>query len=188
MLIIIKQMLIEEMQTFKEFTESDEAVSTSILTLKLKCLESFGLVERKNHPTNKKTKLYHLTEKGLSLAPVLVELAIWSDKNLREFNPIMRQSDELEFMKNNRADLVVLDMIMDPGIDGLDTYRRILEMRPGTKAIIASGFTENERARETIRLGAGEYIMKPYTLRKIGAAVRAELGRDPREKRRAPIS
>lgn len=102
MLIIIKQMLIEEMQTFKEFTESDEAVSTSILTLKLKCLELYGLIERKNHPSNKKTKLYHLTDKGLSLAPLVVDLAIWSDQNLREFNPIMRQSDELEFMKSNR--------------------------------------------------------------------------------------
>ena len=102
MLIIIKQMLIEEMQTFKEFTESYEAVSTSILTLKLKCLESYGLVERKNHPSNKKTKLYHLTDKGLSLAPLVVDLAIWSDQNLRDFNPIMRQSDELEFMKSNR--------------------------------------------------------------------------------------
>ncbi len=106
MLIIIKQMLIEEMQTFKEFTESDEAVSTSILTLKLKCLESYGLLERKNHPSNKKTKLYHLTDKGLSLAPVVVDLAIWSDQNLREFNPIMRQTDELEFMKSNREDAI----------------------------------------------------------------------------------
>jgi len=107
MMTIIKQMLIEEMQTFKEFTESDEAISTSILTLKLKCLESYGLVERKDHPTNKKTKLYHLTEKGLSLAPVVVELAIWSDKNLREFNPIMRQSDKLEFMKSNKEESIV---------------------------------------------------------------------------------
>ena len=57
MLIIIKQMLIEGMETFKDFTDSDEAISTSILTLKLKCLESYGLVERKNHRTNKKTKL-----------------------------------------------------------------------------------------------------------------------------------
>ncbi len=106
MLIIIKQMLIEGMQTFKEFTESDEAVSTSILTLKLKCLESYGLVERKNHPSNKKTKLYHLTDKGLSLAPLVVDLAIWSDQNLREYNPIMRQSDQLEFMKSNREDAI----------------------------------------------------------------------------------
>lgn len=102
MLIIIKQMLIEGMETFKDFTDSEEAISTSILTLKLKCLEQFELVKRKKHPTNKKTKLYHLTEKGLSLAPVVVDLAIWSDQNLREFNPIMRQSDELELMKSNR--------------------------------------------------------------------------------------
>lgn len=86
--------------------------------------------------------------------------------------------DAVEYLRYNPVDLVLLDMIMDPGIDGLDTYRRILDLRPGTKAIIASGFSENERARETMRLGAGEYLMKPYTLRKIGAAVRAELGRD----------
>ena len=102
MLVIIKQMLIEGMETFKDFIESDEAISTSILTLKLKCLEHYGLIERKNHPTNKKTKLYHLTEKGLSLTPAIVELAIWSDQNLREYNPIMRKSDELELMKTNK--------------------------------------------------------------------------------------
>jgi DNA-binding HxlR family transcriptional regulator len=103
MLIIIKQMLIQGMETFKDFMEGDEAISTSILTLKLKCLEQYGLIERKNHPTNKKTKLYHLTEKGLALTPVVVELAIWSDQNLREYNPIMRESKELELMKANKA-------------------------------------------------------------------------------------
>lgn len=102
MLVIVKQMLIEEMQTFKEFTESDEGIATNILSSKLKCLEHYGLIERKNHPTNKKTKLYHLTEKGLSLTPIVVELALWADDNLREFNTIMRQSDELELMKNNK--------------------------------------------------------------------------------------
>jgi DNA-binding HxlR family transcriptional regulator len=102
MLVLIKQMLIEEMQTFKEFTESDEGIATNILSSKLKCLEHYGLIERKNHPTNKKTKLYHLTEKGLSLTPIIVELALWSDDNLRGFNTIMRQSNELELMKKNK--------------------------------------------------------------------------------------
>lgn len=106
MLVIIKQMLIEEMQTFKDFIESDEAIATNILSSKLKCLEQYGLIERKKHPTNKKTKLYHLTEKGLSLTPVVVELAIWSDQNLREFNPIMRQSEELEAMKHNKEHFI----------------------------------------------------------------------------------
>jgi signal transduction histidine kinase/ActR/RegA family two-component response regulator len=83
----------------------------------------------------------------------------------------------VEYIRENDADLILLDMIMDPGIDGYDTYRRVLEVRPGTRAIIASGFSETERVREAIKLGVGEYIMKPYTLKKIGAAVKAELGR-----------
>ena len=106
MLVIIKQMLIQQMETFKDFIESDEAISTSILTVKLKCLEQYELIERKSHPTNKKTKLYHLTEKGLSLTPAIVELAIWSDQNLREHNPIMRESDELELMKSNKEEFI----------------------------------------------------------------------------------
>ncbi len=106
MLVIVKQMLIQEMQTFKDFTESDEAIATNILSSKLKCLEHYGLIKKTKHPTNKKTNLYQLTEDGLSLTPVIVELALWSDKNLREFNPIMRQSDELELMKNNKEEFI----------------------------------------------------------------------------------
>ena len=64
---------------------------------------------------------------------------------------------------------------MEPGLDGLDTYKRILKFHPGQKAIIASGFSETERVKEAQRLGAGKYIKKPYTLEKIGIAVREEL-------------
>jgi len=68
-------------------------------------------------------------------------------------------------------------MIMDPEIDGLETYKRILELHPGQKAIIASGFSETERVKEAQRLGAGKYIKKPYTFGKIGLAVKEELGK-----------
>ncbi len=83
--------------------------------------------------------------------------------------------EAVEYMKTDTADLLVLDMIMDPGIDGLDTYKKIIELHPGQKAIIASGFSETDRVKETERLGAGQYIKKPYTLEKIGVAVKAEL-------------
>ncbi len=83
--------------------------------------------------------------------------------------------EAFDYMKDNSADLLVLDMIMDPGIDGLETYKRILEHHPDQKAIIASGFSETERVKEAQRLGAGKYIKKPYTLEKIGLAVREEL-------------
>jgi len=83
--------------------------------------------------------------------------------------------EAVEYMKNNPVDLLVLDMIMDPGIDGLDTYKRILEFHPGQKAIIVSGFSETERVKEAQRLGAGAYVKKPYILEKIGLHVRTEL-------------
>lgn len=79
------------------------------------------------------------------------------------------------FLQHNRVDLVVLDMIMDPGMDGLDTYIQILALHPGQKAIITSGYSENERVREAQRLGAGAYVRKPYLLHTIGQAVRAAL-------------
>ena len=66
---------------------------------------------------------------------------------------------------------MVLDMIMEPGMDGLQTYKRILELHPGQKTIIASGYSESERVREAQRLGAGAYVKKPYTTREIGTAV-----------------
>jgi DNA-binding NarL/FixJ family response regulator len=65
---------------------------------------------------------------------------------------------------------------MDPGIDGLDTYREILKLQPGMKAIITSGFSESDRVKEALRLGAGIYIKKPYTMERIGMAVNLELG------------
>lgn len=85
--------------------------------------------------------------------------------------------EAVEYLSRNTIDILVLDMIMEPGIDGCETYRRILKDHPGQKAVIASGFSESERVRETQRLGAGEYIKKPYTLEKIARALRAELNR-----------
>ena len=85
----------------------------------------------------------------------------------------------VDYIGSHRVDLVVLDMIMDPGMDGLETYRRILEIRPGQKAIIVSGFAETERVKEAHDLGAGAYVRKPYLLERLGLAVRRELERRP---------
>jgi PAS domain S-box-containing protein len=83
----------------------------------------------------------------------------------------------VEYLKSKPCDLLVLDMLMDPGIDGLETYKRILSIAPRQKAIIASGFSETEQVKETQRLGAGAYIKKPYTLEEIGMAVKTELAK-----------
>jgi PAS domain S-box-containing protein len=83
--------------------------------------------------------------------------------------------EAIEYLRDNTVDLVLLDMIMDPGIDGLETYRRIIEINPQQKTIIASGFSETKRLKEAQRLGAGQYVKKPYTLEHIGLAVKQEL-------------
>ncbi len=83
--------------------------------------------------------------------------------------------EAVEYLKTNKVDLLVLDMIMDPGMDGLDTYKTIIELHPGQKAIIASGFSQTDRVREAQSLGAGAYIRKPFLLEKIGIAVKKEL-------------
>jgi len=85
--------------------------------------------------------------------------------------------EAVEYLGKNKADLLLLDMIMPPGIDGMETYRKILEINPKQKAIIVSGFSETDRVREAQRLGAGAYVKKPYVLEKIGLAIRDELKR-----------
>jgi len=83
--------------------------------------------------------------------------------------------EALKYLKRRNVDLLILDMIMIPGIDGLDTYREILKFKPDQKAIIASGYSETDRVKEAIKLGAGPYIKKPYTLETIGIAVKEAL-------------
>ncbi len=83
--------------------------------------------------------------------------------------------EAVAFVTNKKVDLVVLDMILTGGIDGFETYRQILELHPGQKAIIASGFSETDRVQKTHDLGAGICIRKPYTLQQLSVAVWKEL-------------
>jgi PAS domain S-box-containing protein len=80
-------------------------------------------------------------------------------------------------MRHHSADLMVLDMIMDPGIDGLETYKQITAIHPGQKTIIASGYSESERVKAAQKMGAGPYIKKPYLLERLGRAIKAELAK-----------
>jgi CheY-like chemotaxis protein len=85
--------------------------------------------------------------------------------------------EAIAYLKEHKIDLILLDMIMDPGMDGLDTYRSILEIHPKQKAIIVSGFSESDRVHATQALGAGAYVRKPYVIEKLGLAVKKELNR-----------
>ena len=99
------------------------------------------------------------------------------DKLNYDVSTVSNGKEAIQFIKDKYPSLVVLDMIMDPGIDGLDTFRRIKEIRPTQKAIIVSGFAETDRVKKAQSLGAGKYIRKPYTIKKIGKAIKEELSK-----------
>jgi PAS domain S-box-containing protein len=83
--------------------------------------------------------------------------------------------EAVAYLEAKKADLIVLDMIMDPGMDGLETYRRVLEVNPKQKAIMVSGFSETDRVKKALELGAGAYVRKPYLLERIGLAIKGAL-------------
>jgi len=106
-LVILKQILIEGKQSFKDFSESDEAIATNILASRLKMLEEFKILTKDKLTNNKKVNIYHLTEKGIALTPVIIELAIWSDSNMREFHPQMIEGEHMTLLKNNKEAFVL---------------------------------------------------------------------------------
>jgi len=90
-------------------------------------------------------------------------------------NTVNNGHEAIKYLKDNEAELVILDMIMERDFDGLDTFREIITFKPDQKVIIVSGFSATERVVEMQKLGAGQYIRKPYTLDSLGRAVRIEL-------------
>ncbi len=93
------------------------------------------------------------------------------------YEPVTVSSGEeaIKYIRNNKVDLIILDMIMEPGINGCKTYEEIIKIYPGQKAILVSGFSETEDVRKAQRLGAGKFLKKPFTIEKLAKAIREEL-------------
>ena len=83
--------------------------------------------------------------------------------------------EALHYLQKNRVELVIIDMIMEPGIDGVETYRRIREMIPEQKAIVASGFSSSKKIREAKFLGIKQFVYKPYSIQTLGYAIARQL-------------
>ena len=83
--------------------------------------------------------------------------------------------EAVKYLQEHTVDLILLDMIMDPGINGRETYERVVKIHPNQKAVIASGFAETDEVRKAQRIGAGRFVKKPFTLEKIGFAIKYEL-------------
>lgn len=96
-LLIVRDMLLQGKTTFKDFSISPEGIAPGILSSRLKWLEENDLLTKRKLPDNKKENVYLLTEKGIELAPVITEIILWSDKNLREHNSEMFSIAEAGF-------------------------------------------------------------------------------------------
>ena len=83
--------------------------------------------------------------------------------------------EAIEYLKEHPMDLIVLDMVMPKGINGRETYEEIIKIRPAQRTIIASGYAKTKEVDTAQELGAGKYVKKPYTLAKVGLAVKEEL-------------
>ena len=106
-LLIIRDMLVKQKKTFKEISDSDEKIVPSILSARLKLLESYKLIFKTKMPDNKKENIYLLTEKGLRLTPIIIEFSLWGNSNMREFNQI----DSVVGLKADKS--VIIKTIQD---------------------------------------------------------------------------
>ncbi len=79
--------------------------------------------------------------------------------------------EAVAYLKNHHTDLVFLDMILGEGMNGYETYMKILKHCPQQKAVIVSGYSTSEEIDKTMKLGALSIIKKPYSLENIGKAM-----------------
>ena len=100
-LLIVRDMLFDHKKTFKDFSTSVESIASNILSSRLKLLEDVGIVRKSKMEGNQKSNIYTLTEKGLGLLPVIAEITLWSDENVRELNPAMIKED-YEYVRTNK--------------------------------------------------------------------------------------
>ena len=106
-LLIIRDMLIKHKRTFKEISNSDEKIAPSILSARLKLLESYKLIFKTKVPDNKKENIYLLTEKGIRLTPIIIEFSLWGNSNMREFNEI----DDIEGLNSDKT--LIIQAVQD---------------------------------------------------------------------------
>jgi len=90
-LLIIRDLLLYQKKTFKELIASDEGIASNLLSSRLKLLESLEIISKRKRPENKKENIYLLTEKGIDLAPMIMELVLWSDTYVRAYNVDMNE-------------------------------------------------------------------------------------------------
>ena len=105
-LLLIRDMLLNKKKTFKELAASEEGIATNLLSTRLKLLESLEVITKRKLPTNKKENIYLLTDKGMDLAPIILEIVVWSDKYVRAYNTEMNAYENANLDKSQYMETV----------------------------------------------------------------------------------
>jgi DNA-binding HxlR family transcriptional regulator len=131
-LLIIRDLMVRGFRTFKEFLESGEGIATNILADRLQKLEAAGIITAKKPKTDARRVNYRLTEKGIDLAPVLLELLIWGARHEETRTPCAfikeMEKHRQEFLADVRRRWRELDLTPLPHFrDGGEKLRK--EMR-----------------------------------------------------------
>jgi DNA-binding HxlR family transcriptional regulator len=80
-LLIVRDLMVRGFRTFKEFAAGGEGIATNILADRLQRLEAEGIIRQESEKDDKRRVNYRLTEKGIDLAPVLLDLLIWGSRH-----------------------------------------------------------------------------------------------------------
>ncbi len=131
-LLIVRDMMIRGLRTFKDFLESGEGIATNVLAERLRRLEAAGIVTAERQEGDARRVNYRLTEKGIDLAPVLLELLLWGARHERTAAP----SDLMEYLEKHRGEI-------------LAETRRRWEQRDPTPLL--PPFGENKRRKKVKR-------------------------------------
>ena len=98
-LLIVRDLMLQGRRTYREFLAGGERIATNILADRLARLERLGILARARDPADGRRTLYKLTEKGIDLAPTLIELVLWAARHEETAAPAALLDD----MKHHRG-------------------------------------------------------------------------------------
>ncbi|MCG8572910.1 MAG: response regulator, partial [Spirochaetes bacterium] len=144
----------------------------TIFTIYLPVSEEKDISSIQNHPIN---SLMGNQEKILIIDDEVSQRNVATRLLMRmgyQVESVENGEEALKYLKTSQIDLIILDMILGEGMDGLETYQEILKLNPEQKVIIVSGFSQTERVKKALELGVYTYITKPYSMEKIGKEIK----------------
>jgi DNA-binding HxlR family transcriptional regulator len=109
-LLIVRDLMFSKQCTYGDFLKSDEKIATNILAARLQMLDENGIIAKRDHPESKAKVLYKLTQKGIDLVPIMIEINLWAEKYFTipaDRKAMLKEvkKDKEAFIKKAKSDL-----------------------------------------------------------------------------------